>query len=394
MSDASTMVGATAVERALNGIQNLVGSFASSNKAVDITSHYAGFSVFNDLIARRTEDPAGFKREAGLLEDDLRRTVSEKDMNEAASLLDSAGWPKDANAAERILQLAGPFISEMKSKMSGRSSPLFQPKFARQRWARSAMWLAMIPFSIASGQLAGIRRAFKAGSKIEGAKRIAKLGAASAGIGYLTLLAKANPQMAAAVGATVTGQFPALAAATSIAGEFDPNETPGEAALAALESDWNRGDDVPEQIYNKALTLAGLAAKGFSWKPRMMEPDMLTKAEASLAGQRKFTPRVAETLAQMALPGTMALAQTGAQMWNDASLMSTGSALPLTMGLFMPSVREAMGNKRINLQAQKQFNTKIDPETINEKSQPLSEAGAADLIKAGINMRMKKLPRN
>lgn len=394
MSDASTMVGATAAERALNGIQNLVGSFASSNKAADIASHYAGFSMFNDLIARRTEDPSGFKKEAGLLEEDLRRTVSEKDMDEAASLLDSAGWPKDANAAERILQLAGPFISEMKSKMSGRSSPLFQTKFARQRWARSAMWLAMIPFSIASGQLAGIRRAFKAGNKIEGAKRIAKLGAASAGVGYLTLLAKANPQMAAAIGATVTGQFPALAAATSIAGEFDPNETPGEAALAALESDWNRGDDTPEQLYNKALTLAGLAAKGFSWKPRMMEPDMLTSAEASLAGQRKFTPRVAETLAQMALPGTMALAQTGAQMGRDIGLMSTGSALPLTMGLFMPSVREAMGNRRINLQAQKQFNAKIDPETINEKSQPLSEAGAAGLIKAGVDTRVKKLPRN
>jgi hypothetical protein len=399
MADASGIIGATKGERFVAGAMNLIGSFSASNKAADIAAHYTGYAMFNDMLHRRNLDKAAFSKESGLLPDDLRRSMSEADLDKAAKLLDSQGWPASPEAAEAILKIADPFISEFKSKLSGRNTPLFTAKVAREKWARSPMWLMSIPLGITSGQIASIRRAVRNGDKLEAVNRAGKLAVAGATATYLSMLAAQDPEEASMLAAMATGQYVSAVGAQALNGfEYEPENEYANIEMASLQNDWD-SDPAYGKLLNR-LKIAGTLAGKSMWQPRFLDTRYASDAEMRLAKRRSIPKYPGDEAVTALLPAVDALANTFGNTYSDAKLARTalrgdrnGDAFRMLSGTLLPIVREGTGKLRANLKADEARFKQQDSASIVGAIEPLTGSRAADFIMSGIRTDLNKVPK-
>ena len=388
MSDVSLIGGATRGDRLFNQMQYSLGSFGNSSRGMDVAGHFAGHQMFLSLVHDMVQNPKAFAKEKGILEEDLTNTTGKKELDRAAQLLDSNGFPRDKAAADELMLLSRPFVAEFKSKLTGVNHPLFQPKALRNRWAKSLAWMSVVPISIASAHISAIRRAAARGDKAQAGYRASKLAAGSIAGGGLAAIAKANPAIASILAAGLVGSYPAILIAGAMGGgDYNPDDERGKAELDVLAAELQSGDETVK-------ALAKMAAVGFPFTPRGLSPDMLSEQQTSFLGQK--IPD-ADVVGGFLAPGATALAQGAKRRLNAVDMaygeakrgnLSRAGRLGLSAA-FVPSGLDAMGEEiKAIREAQRIFGA---PELMQEKTRALMAPGSTDVLMRGIMDKTEKM---
>ena len=418
MSDVSLIGGATRGDRLFNQMQYALGSFGNSSRGMDVAGHFAGHQMFLSLVHDMVQNPKAFAKEKGILEEDLITTTGKKELDRAAQLLDSNGFPRDKAAADELLLLSRPFVAEFKSKLTGVNHPLFQPKALRNRWAKSLAWMSVVPISIASAHISAIRRygvkgnvslgeawrnlksgqyrsAFSSAGKAAGdystaGYRGSKLVVGSMAGGGLAAIAKANPAIASILAAGLVGSYPAILIAGAMGGgDYNPDDERGKAELDVLAAELQSGDETVK-------ALAKMAAVGFPFTPRGLSPDMLSEEQMRLLGQRNPEGSI---VSSTFLPGAAAFEQglrrrrTAIDMaYGEAKAGRAGNALRLgTSAVFTPSGLDAMGEELFRFrEAQK---IEDAPDQAEAKAGAMSLPGSPQVMMRGIENQIERFKK-
>ena len=418
MSDVSLIGGATRGDRLFNQMQYALGSFGNSSRGMDVAGHFAGHQMFLSLVHDMVQNPKAFAKEKGILEEDLTTTTGKKELDRAAQLLDSNGFPRDKAAADELMLLSRPFVAEFKSKLTSLNHSLFQPKALRNRWAKSLAWMSVVPISIASAHISAIRRygvkgnlslgeawrnlksgqyrsALSSAGKAAGdystaGYRGSKLVVGSMAGGGLAAIAKANPAVASILTAGLVGSYPAILIAGAMGGgDYNPDDERGKAELDVLAAELQSGDETVK-------ALAKMAAVGFPFTPRGLSPDMLSEEQMRLLGQRN--PE-GSTVSSTFLPGAAAFEQglrrrrTAIDMaYGEAKAGRAGNALRLgTSAVFTPSGLDAMGEELFRFrEAQK---IEGAPDQAEAKAGAMSLPGSPQVMMRGIENQIERFKK-
>ena len=421
MTDAAMILGADKLARFQNQADRIMGSFALSTKGMSVAAHFTGQKFFEDMVHQRATNPKGFEGDISIPADDLRRTMRESALDEAATLLDANGFPKDKAAAKRLLELGRPFVSEFKSKMVDPNRPLFQPKALRRRGIRALLWMAMTPLALQVGAWADLLRAYQRIQRTNGAakakavaeflKRGTLQQASALAAGTVKSAVHSSPAAAGIGIGLALGAYPALLAGYAAYGDYEPDDQAKKAQFGIVKNAyqilWKRlADQGWADEYGETArameTLGRTALAGQTFIPRPVQPDIMTEEEARAAGiqlPRQTGPNLGDILA----PQVGAVSQTAKRSLEFARLGITGGpdARPLSVRdrvaalaaaaqpilPIAPSGQEYLGK---DLKAWKNISKRFDVESMVEDQMKKASLEASQ---AGQSLRQSKIQK-
>lgn len=403
MADNAGILGTDRLTRLGNQIDQISGSFGVSSHDMDVTGHFVGQKLFEDMVYNRGLDVEGFASDAGIPNEIMKSTMRDEVLDKASELLDSQGFPKDREAALKLIELARPFVSEFKSRLTSAGHPLFQVKAMRSRPFRTAMWLAMTPLALQSAAIADLMRAYVKVENAQGgavkARAIAELtkrgglqqfGALANGALKIGLRASAGTAgLAVAAG---MGAYPALLAGQGLFGDYTPDTQNAEAKWEELKSS--------NQVLSKLLKTS---MEGQIFVPRFMQVDMLSDEKARLAGVKRI-PKMGLDIGNAIAPQVGALYQGITKSADLAKLAYTGGSDNVPMSgvdrfragvasvpIMNPFIigREYLGKDLRawkNIQKRTDTNVLLDKE--KKKIEALKDGSAPGLMGIGVGGKM------